>query len=51
MKLVRAVELSWPMERRCLRQEGSSCAPLKREEQKTQKAKSLVEEEATLLQT
>src|SRR5258708_14411467 len=40
MKLVGAVELSWPMERRCLRQEGSSCAPLKREEQKTQKAKS-----------
>jgi hypothetical protein len=38
--LVGAVELSWPMERRCLRQEGSSCAPLKREEQKTQKAKS-----------
>src|SRR5260370_11169370 len=40
MTLVGAVELSWPMERCCLRQEGSSCAPLKREEQKTQKAKS-----------
>jgi len=40
LKLVAAVQVSWPMEPRSLRKKDSSCAPLKREEQKRKKAQS-----------
>jgi len=39
MKPVGAGELSWSIERNCLREDDSSCTPLKREEEKTKQAR------------
>ncbi len=39
MKPVGTVEFSWSIERNCLREDDSSCTPLKREKEKTKQAR------------